>query len=74
MFMKVSELLEKLQKLDPESEISVLYPVSHRPIGGTLEPIFEIKSYINQDSNKYHYVIDTGVGEGARYNASRRNL
>lgn len=41
--MKVRELIESLQECDPNGEIQVLFPLPNRPIGGTLEPIFEIK-------------------------------
>nr|WP_162482697.1 hypothetical protein [Clostridioides difficile]VUB78605.1 Hypothetical protein CDSMR_0004 [Clostridioides difficile] len=70
--MKVTELIELLKECDPNAEIRVLFPLPNRPIGGTLEPIFEIKPCIDQDSNKTHYVIDTGIGEEGCYKASQQ--
>lgn len=67
IIVKVKDLITQLQRLEQEAEIKVLFPLPNRPIGGTLESIFEIKSYIDQDSNKTHYAIDTGIGEEARY-------
>lgn len=69
--MKVKELIESLKDCDPNAEIRVLFPLPDRLSGGTLEPIFEIKHCIDQDSNKTHYVIDTGIGEEGRYGAYR---
>ncbi|WP_226530891.1 hypothetical protein [Metabacillus niabensis] len=70
--MKVKELIESLKECDPNAEIQVLFPLPNRPIGGILEPIFEVKPSINQDSNKTHYVIDTGIGEEGRYETFKK--
>lgn len=67
--MKVKELIKILNQCEPNAEISVLFPVPNRPIGGMLEPIFDVKSSVDQDSNKTNYVIDTGIGESGRYEA-----
>jgi hypothetical protein len=66
--MKVKELIESLKEFDPNAEIRVLFPLPNRPIGGKLEPIFEVKPCVDQDSNKTFYVIDTGIGEEGRFN------
>lgn len=70
--MKVKELIESLKKCDPNAEIKVLFPLPNRPIGGRLEPIFSVHPCIDQDSNKTHYVIDTGIGEDGRYEAYKK--
>ncbi|MFJ6414535.1 hypothetical protein ACIQLG_17285 [Terribacillus saccharophilus] len=71
--MKVSEMIELLKKCNQESEIKVLFPFPNRPTGGRLEDIYSIKSVIDQDSNKIHYTIDTGIGEEGRYRAYTSN-
>lgn len=67
--MKVKDLIDILQDCDSEAEIRVLFPLPNRPIGGHLEPIFNITSSTDQDTNQMHYVIDTGIGEKKRYDA-----
>ncbi|PAF38820.1 hypothetical protein CHH58_05190 [Terribacillus saccharophilus] len=67
--MTVSEMIELLKKCNQESEIKVLFPFPNRPTGGQLEDIYGVKSIIDQDSNKIHYTIDTGIGEEGRYRA-----
>lgn len=71
--MKVKELIQILNQCDSNAEISVLFPLPNRPTGGTLEPIFNIKPFIDQDSNETHYVIDTGIGEEKRYKTFLKN-
>lgn len=71
--MKVKELIKTLKECDPNAEIKVLFPLPNRPIGGTLEPIFEVKPFIDQDSNKTNYAIDTGIREESRYKTYQSN-
>jgi hypothetical protein len=71
--MKVKELIESLKEFDQNAEIRVLFPLPNRPIGGTLEPIFNVHPCIDQDTNKIHYVIDTGIGEEGRYEAHKKS-
>jgi hypothetical protein len=51
--MKVKELIEILNQCDSNAEIRILLPLPNRPIGETLEPIFEIKPCIDQDSKLF---------------------
>lgn len=67
--MKVKDLILALQDCDLEAEIRVLFPLDNRPVGGHLEPIFNIIFSTDQDTNQRHYVIDTGIGEKKRYEA-----
>ncbi|MFS0560928.1 hypothetical protein AB1K91_09325 [Terribacillus sp. 179-K 1B1 HS] len=67
--MKVNEMIEMLKNCDPDSEIKVLFPLPNRPTGGQLENVYNVKSVIDQDSNKTFYVIDTGIGEEGRHQA-----
>lgn len=70
--MKVHELIERLKECNPESEVNVLVPLPNRPIGGRIEPVFDIIPSIHQDTNKVIYLIDTGIGEEGRYHAHRK--
>ncbi|WP_028393940.1 hypothetical protein [Bacillus cihuensis] len=65
--MKIKELIGILRECDPEAEIKVLFPLPNRPLGGILEPIFDVTPSIDQDLNKTNYVIDTGIGVEERY-------
>lgn len=70
--MKVKELMELLKECNPNAEIRVLFPLLNRPIGGTLEPIFNVYPCVDQDENKTNYVIDTGIGEDGRYEVHKK--
>lgn len=56
--MKVSELINRLNELDPDVTIRVVVPIEGRPHGGGfLKEIVEVSEGFDQDTNKLGYAI-----------------
>lgn len=56
--MKVKKLIEMLNELDQELEITVLEKIPNRPYGGgSMKPIHEVTIVYDQDTNIPQYVI-----------------
>ena len=64
--MKVSELISKLQSLDPDATIRVVVPIEGRPYGGFLKEVGEITETFDQDTNKMFYTIELVDYEASR--------